>query len=105
LKLGSSNGAPFPKVIGPSTLKVRTQLEPIEVPLPVPDKDEVLALSIITADDNNTEILDVVAQGGKGSEDLIVHDSEEELDGEVLSPIETTDITTKLGLDKFAFKG
>jgi len=105
LKLGSSNGAPFPEVIGPSTPKFRTQLEPVEVPLPVPDKDEVLALFTGATDEVNTEILDAVAQEGQGSEDLIVRDSEEELDDEALSPIEPTDIAAKLGLDKFAFKG
>ena len=101
----SSNGVPFPEVIRPSTLKFRTQLDPVEVPLPVPDKHEVLALSMGLADQVNTAILAAIAQEGKGSEDLIVCDSEEELDDEVLSPIEAAGVAVKLGLEKFAFKG
>ena len=104
LKLASSSGIPFPKAIRSSTLKVRTHLDPVEVPLPVPDKDEVLALSIGVADEVDAGIPAAVAHEGKGSEDLIVRDSEEELDDEVLSPIETADVAAKLDLDKFAFK-
>jgi exonuclease 1 len=105
LKLASSSGVPFPEVDRPSTIKVQARLDPVEVPLPLPDKDEVLALSMGVADEVNTQILATVAQEGKGSEDLIVRDSEEELDDEVLSPIETAGVAAKLGLDKFAFKG
>jgi len=105
LKPVSSNGVPFPEVIRPSTLKIPAHLDPVEVPLPAPDKVEVLALSLGVADEINTEILAALAHEGKGSEDLIVRDSEEELDDELLSPIETAGVAAKLGLDKFAFKG
>jgi exonuclease-1 len=105
LKLASSSGIPFPEVIRPSTLQVSTHLDPVEVPLPVPDKDEVLALSIGIADEADARIPGAVEHEGKGSEDLIVHESEEELDDEGLSPIETASVAAKLGLDKFAFKG
>jgi exonuclease-1 len=105
LKPLSSTGVPFPEVSRPSPLKAPVQLDPIEVPLPVPDKYELLALSIGETGEVKTQILAAVAEEAKGSEDLIVRDSEEELDDEVLSPTETAGVAAKLDLDKFAFKG
>jgi hypothetical protein len=104
-KFASFCGVPFPEVARPSSLKVPVQLDPVEIPLPVPDKHELVALSIAEADDVENQILATIVTEGKGSEDLIVRDSEEELDDEVSSPIEKPSGFPRLGLDKFAFRG
>lgn len=101
----SSKGVPFPEVIRPSTLKASAKLDPINIPLPLPDQDELLALSMREVDEGDKEALTVVAHDEKGSEDLIVRDSEEETDDETLSPVETTGVMLKLDLDRFAFTG
>jgi exonuclease 1 len=104
-KHASSFGVPFPEVAGPSILKGSLQLNPNEIPLPVPDKDEVAALSTVAADEGENLVFTAVVSEGKGSEDLIVRDSEEEQHDEILSPIEKPGGLARLGLDKFAFRG
>jgi exonuclease-1 len=109
LKPVSSKGVPFPEAIRPPNLKASAQLDPVEVPLPVPDQDELVALSMGVADEVNGETFAAITHEGKGSEDLIICDSEEEVDEgvdeEVLSPINTASIAAKFDLDQFAFKG
>lgn len=105
LKHASLGGVPFPEVTRPSTLKVPIQLDPVEIPLPVPDKDELVALSMAGGDEVDNQILAAVPIEGKGSEDLIVRDSEEELESEISSPIRSPTRSGRLHLGKFAFRG
>lgn len=82
----NKNPVPFPEVVVASSrsrLSAPAHLDPLLVPLPAVNEDENLAL-----------------QTGKGSEDLIIHDSEDE---EPLSPIES--VPPKLNLSKFVFAG
>lgn len=82
-------GLPFPEVGRPmmrkqSSLKIIT--EPVDIPLPDQDEKEKLALISSPLKDNGHK--------GYGSEDLIVHDSEEE---ELRSPVE------RVNFSRFAF--
>jgi exonuclease 1 len=105
LKHTSSSGVPFPEVTRPSALKIPVELDPVEIPLPVPDKDELATLSMGIVGNVDTQILAAVATEGKGSEDLIIRDSDEEPDGEISSPIDNQIGPSRLCLDKFAFRG
>jgi exonuclease 1 len=99
-----SNNVPSLEVIHPSTHKVPEQVDPADITLPVPDQDEVLALSVNVTEETTERAFSTITGQGVGSEDLIVHDSEEELDDEIVSPIDTPSVAEKLSLGKFAFK-
>jgi exonuclease 1 len=103
----SPKGVPFPEVARPSRLK--QALKPAEIPLPASTTDEEVALardavSGVDIENPNTAIKTV---GGKGSEDLIIHDSEEEPDEAIslLSPLQPSGGVSKLSLEKFVFQG
>lgn len=79
---------PFPEVTHPSTLK--TSIDPADIPLPAADYIEEVILA-----------MDVENIDSKGSEDLIVHDSQDEEDNEDSSPVDFK--TSGLLLSSYAF--
>jgi exonuclease-1 len=82
-------GVPFPEVARPSALKA--VLAPADIPLPAADEAENISLAA-----------EADFAASHGSEDLIVHDSEEE--DELISPSEGEARATSLNLDRFAFR-
>jgi exonuclease 1 len=100
----SARGVPFPQVARPSLLK--TVLEPCDIPLPLPEKDEVQALltEVVVEVDSEAQNTILKTNGAKGSEDLIIHDSEEEPDCDILEPVESPGVAPKLDLERFAFQ-
>lgn len=78
---------PFPEATKPGPSGLKVALEPAEIPLPEPDKDEAVVLGV----------------EGKGSEDLIVHDSEEEVEDGGLD-VESPRRETKVRMGRFAFR-
>jgi exonuclease-1 len=72
---------PFPEVAGDNSKSV---VDPASIPLPQPDETENIALN-----------------QQNGSEDLIIHDSEEEDDA--LSPVSREDISAPLDFTKFVY--
>jgi len=83
-------GVPFPEVVPRSKLAV--VVHPEDVPLPCDDENEKRAL------------MDDFEEGGQGSEDLIIRDSEDE--DEIIEHVEcgSRPVVSKLGLGKYAFR-
>jgi len=77
----SKSSVPFPEVAQENTVK---DVEPASVPLPNPDEMENMALSM---------------EMHNGSEDLIIHDSEEE---ECLSPVADS-IMDRINIGRFVY--
>jgi exonuclease-1 len=80
----SKGSVPFPEVFDGNKMAV-VEVQPASIPLPQPDENENIALSI---------------EMRNGSEDLIIHDSEEE---ECLSP--ATEELPTINLGRFVFAG
>jgi exonuclease-1 len=103
----SKDVVPFPEVLEQrehqivqlhSTHTTTGEINPALVPLPEVDEQEMAELDCgATNENDNTYDLP-----GKGSEDLIIHDSEED---EPLSPVERGDGQQKLDLGRFIYAG
>lgn len=79
----AKKGVPFPEV---ARAKHQVSVEAAQIPLPAADQEEVLALSKVAAETKPSI---------RGSEDLIIHDSEDEEENE----------GRKVDLARFAFSG
>ena len=100
----SAGGVPFPEVARPSALK--TALEPCDIPLPLPAEDEVQVLltEVVAEVDAKAQSIISNSSRSKGSEDLIIHDSEEEVDCDILESVKSPGEVPKLDLARFAFQ-